>query len=58
VIGPDISILAQCRPGDGVRFQAVSVAEAQRLARALEAAICRLRATLFAGVLEERYHGC
>jgi KipI family sensor histidine kinase inhibitor len=36
VIGPDIAKIAQLRPGEGVRFQAVSVAEAQAAARALE----------------------
>ncbi len=36
VIGPDIPKIAQLRPGEGVRFQAVSVAEAQAAARALE----------------------
>jgi biotin-dependent carboxylase-like uncharacterized protein len=34
VISPDLSILAQRRPGAPVRFQAVDIAEAQRLARA------------------------
>jgi allophanate hydrolase subunit 2 len=58
VIGPDIGILAQCRPGDGVRFRAVSMAEAQRAARELEAALGGLPAMLSREILEERYHGC
>ena len=37
VIGPDIPKLAQVRPGDRVRFQALAIAEAQGVARTLEA---------------------
>ncbi len=58
VIGPDIGVLAQCRPGDGVRFQAVSVAEAQHAAREVEAALSRLPAELYRSMLEESYQGC
>jgi len=58
VIGPDIGILAQCRPGDGVRFQAISVAEAQQAARDIEAALSRLPAELYRSILEEGYTGC
>jgi KipI family sensor histidine kinase inhibitor len=36
VITPDIPKLAQLRPGEGVRFQAVSVGEAHAVVRALE----------------------
>jgi allophanate hydrolase subunit 2 len=53
VIGPDIGRIAQCRPGSGVRFQAVSVAEAQRIAREAEAALSRLPAELYRSILEE-----
>jgi len=42
VIGPDIGRIAQCRPGDPVRFRAVSVSEAQQVARAVETALSRL----------------
>jgi KipI family sensor histidine kinase inhibitor len=46
VIGPDIPKLAQMRPGDQVRFQAVSVREAQAVARTLEGDLSKLDATL------------
>ena len=36
VIGPDIPRVVQLRPGEAVRFQAISVGEAQEAARALE----------------------
>jgi len=39
VIGPDLPLVAQCRPGDRLRFQAVSVAEAQTIAREVETAL-------------------
>jgi allophanate hydrolase subunit 2 len=42
VIGPDLSRVAQCRPGDAVRFQAVSVEEAQGIARQFESALAHL----------------
>jgi len=42
VIGPDISRVAQLRPGEGVRFQAVAVEEAQAVARVLERDLVRL----------------
>ena len=46
VIGPDIPKLAQLRPGDRVRFQALAVAEAQGIARTLERDLSKLDATL------------
>ncbi|HSB77460.1 MAG TPA: biotin-dependent carboxyltransferase family protein [Candidatus Methylomirabilis sp.] len=46
VIGPDIGRVAQCRPGDLVRFQAISLAEAQGRARRLEAGLAELPAHL------------
>jgi allophanate hydrolase subunit 2 len=36
VIGPDIPVVAQRRPGDALRFRAIPVAEAQAAARDLE----------------------
>ncbi len=39
VIGSDLPLVAQCRPGDRLRFQAVSVAEAQAIAREFETAL-------------------
>jgi biotin-dependent carboxylase-like uncharacterized protein len=39
VIGPDLPRLAQARPGDAVRFEAVTVAEAERRARRAEKAL-------------------
>jgi len=36
VIGPDIPRVAQLRPGETLRFQAISAGEAQAAARALE----------------------
>jgi len=53
VIGPDIGRIAQCRPGDGVRFRAVSVAEAQQAAREAEGALAGLPAELYRSLLEE-----
>jgi KipI family sensor histidine kinase inhibitor len=46
VIGPDIPKLAQMRPGDHVRFQAVSIREAQAVARTLERDLSKLDASL------------
>jgi allophanate hydrolase subunit 2 len=46
VIGPDIPKLAQVRPGDHVRFQALATAEAQAVARTLEGDLSKLDATL------------
>jgi KipI family sensor histidine kinase inhibitor len=46
VIGPDIPKLAQVRPGDHVRFQALATAEAQAAARTLEGDLLKLDATL------------
>ena len=46
VIGPDIPKLAQVRPGDHVRFQALAIAEAQGVARTLERDLLMLDATL------------
>lgn len=42
VIGPDIPRLAQLRPGETVRFDAVTVDEAQTVARAVERDLVRL----------------
>jgi biotin-dependent carboxylase-like uncharacterized protein len=42
VIGPDIPRLVQLRPGEGVRFQAIAVDEAQAVARALERHLAQL----------------
>jgi biotin-dependent carboxylase-like uncharacterized protein len=39
VIGPDLVRLAQCRPGDGIRFEAVSPEAAGRIVRQFEAAL-------------------
>jgi allophanate hydrolase subunit 2 len=58
VIGPDLGLVAQSRPGDRLRFRAVSVDEAQeaarRLAAALEALPGRLESpSLWSGYMEE-----
>jgi allophanate hydrolase subunit 2 len=42
VIRPDLGLVAQCRPGDRVRFRAVSVAEAQAAFREVEEALAAL----------------
>jgi len=42
VIGPDLPKLAQVRPGEQVRLQAISVEEAQAAARTLEMELARL----------------
>ncbi|HSD51795.1 MAG TPA: biotin-dependent carboxyltransferase family protein, partial [Candidatus Methylomirabilis sp.] len=39
VIGPDIPLVAQCRPGDRLQFQAVTRVEAQAIARDVETAL-------------------
>jgi allophanate hydrolase subunit 2 len=39
VIGPDLPLVAQCRPGDPLRFQAVTREEAQAIAREVETAL-------------------
>jgi biotin-dependent carboxylase-like uncharacterized protein len=49
VIKPDISLVAQLRPGDALAFQAVSVAEAQAAARKVEADLLALPAHLVNG---------
>jgi KipI family sensor histidine kinase inhibitor len=46
VIGPDLPKLAQLRPGDALRFTAVSVQEAQALACALERELAALEGSL------------
>ena len=46
VIGPDIPKLAQLRPGDRVRFQAIAAQDAQAIARGQERDLSRLDATL------------
>lgn len=43
VIGVDLPLIAQLRPGDGLRFIEVTVAEAHRLARQREHALAVLR---------------
>ncbi len=58
VIGPDLGLVAQSRPGDKLRFRAVSVGEAQeaarRLATALDALPGRLESpSLWSGYTEE-----
>lgn len=52
VIGPDLGRIAQCRPGDAVRFQAVSLAEAQRAAREMDAALARLPSEMCRSLLD------
>jgi antagonist of KipI len=56
VISPDLDRLAQLRPGDRIRFQLVSVAEARSLdaerRRALRS--LRIRLASFAGDLSPR----
>ncbi|HSB68065.1 MAG TPA: biotin-dependent carboxyltransferase family protein [Candidatus Methylomirabilis sp.] len=42
VIGPDIGLVAQCRPGDSVRFRAVSLAEAHSISCAVETGLADL----------------
>jgi biotin-dependent carboxylase-like uncharacterized protein len=39
VIGPDLPLVAQCRPGDSLRFQAITRLEAQAIAREVETAL-------------------
>jgi biotin-dependent carboxylase-like uncharacterized protein len=39
VIGPDLPLVAQCRPGDSLRFQAITRVEAQAIAREVETAL-------------------
>ncbi|MFT0860545.1 biotin-dependent carboxyltransferase family protein [Ancylobacter sp. G4_0304] len=39
VIGPDLRLLAQARPGDEIRFEAVDLAEAVRIAQAAAASL-------------------
>ncbi|MGE5850434.1 MAG: biotin-dependent carboxyltransferase family protein [Candidatus Methylomirabilota bacterium] len=39
VMGPDLPLVAQCRPGDPLRFQAVTRVEAQAIAREVETAL-------------------
>ncbi len=46
VIGPDVPLVAQRRPGDLLQFRAVSAAEGQAAARDLEAALLALPARL------------
>jgi antagonist of KipI len=46
VIGPDISLVAQARPGDALRFQAIGLTEAQGAVRNLEAGMAELPAHL------------
>jgi len=47
VIGPDLGLVAQSQPGDALRFQAVSVTQAQEAARELETALAELPGRLF-----------
>lgn len=44
VISADLPLLAQCGPGDGVSFQMVSIADAERLALEFDAELNLLRA--------------
>lgn len=46
VIRPDLGLVAQCRPGDAIRFRAVSVPAAQQIAREMEGALADLPASL------------
>ncbi|MBI4840378.1 MAG: 5-oxoprolinase/urea amidolyase family protein [candidate division NC10 bacterium] len=46
VIGADIPLVAQSRPGDALRFRAISVKEARAIAREIEAALAALPARL------------
>ncbi len=46
VIAPDVGLVAQRRPGEILRFLAVSVAETQRIMREVEAALAGLPARL------------
>jgi hypothetical protein len=39
VIGPDLPLVAQCRPGDPLRFHVVTRVEAQAIAREVETAL-------------------
>jgi biotin-dependent carboxylase-like uncharacterized protein len=39
VIGPDLPLVAQCLPGDSLRFRAVTLAEALAITREVEAAL-------------------
>jgi antagonist of KipI len=42
VIAPDLARVAQCRPGDGIRFQAVTPEAARAIVREFEAALAAL----------------
>jgi biotin-dependent carboxylase-like uncharacterized protein len=58
VIGPDLGLVAQSRPGDRLRFRAVSVGEAQEAARGLAGALAALPSrlespSLWSGYTEE-----
>ncbi|MFB3818182.1 MAG: 5-oxoprolinase subunit PxpB [Candidatus Methylomirabilales bacterium] len=58
VIGPDIPVVAQRRPGDALRFRAVAVAEAQAAARDVERRLAELpdrleTPSLFTGYMED-----
>jgi len=46
IIGPDLPLAAQLRPGDRVRFREVALEEAHRLARVRERELAHLRAGL------------
>jgi len=46
VIGPDLPLAAQLRPGDRVRFREIPLEEAHALARARERELAHLRAGL------------
>lgn len=46
VIGPDIGLVAQCRPGDALRFHAIPLAEAHGVAKSVEAGLAELPAHL------------
>jgi biotin-dependent carboxylase-like uncharacterized protein len=56
VIGPDLGLVAQSRPGDRLRFRAVPVGEAQEAARRLAAALAMLPSRLESPSLWSGYH--
>ena len=59
LIGPDIGRIAQCRPGDLVRFRAVSLSEAQQAARAVETALSRLPGSMLRALQDCAFdYGC
>jgi antagonist of KipI len=51
VVGADLPLVAQLRPGDAVRFREVTLAEAHEFTRARERALAMLREGL-----AEKFH--